>query len=190
VRELFCAPSLLSHHVNPVLLELQARKLADFGDEYEDLAQVSGVDIFGDPIIVIDGGKVNASSEEAFVSTVFYLLALAKESVDDDESFSVAYCDDNVNDKTPSSDWLRGAYTLIPKHLRKNIMHLFCVNSSQSLRMCVLKFQMNCCALRSSFSHCDLHIPQVLLVCKHVRVVKICPKSCTHSGHSRSSRIH
>ncbi len=124
--------------MNFVLSELQARKLADFGEEYEDLAQVSGIDIFGDPIIVIDGGKLNASSEEAFVSTVFYLLALAKENINDDESFSVAYCDDDLNHKMPSSDWLRGAYSLIPKYLRKNIKHLFCINSSQSLRMCAL----------------------------------------------------
>jgi hypothetical protein len=119
------------------LSELQSRTLADFGDQYEELAQVSGIDIFGDPIIVIDGSKVDTTSEEAFVSTLFYLLALAKENVNDDESFSVAYCDDDLNDKTPSSDWLRGAYTMIPKHLRKNIKHLFCINSSQSLRMWV-----------------------------------------------------
>jgi hypothetical protein len=114
---------------------LKARKLADFGEEFNDVAQISGIDIFGDPVVVIDGGKVNASSEEAFVSIVFYLLALARENIDDHELFSVAYCDDAENDRTPSSDWLRGAYSLIPKHLRKNIKHLFCINSSQSLRM-------------------------------------------------------
>jgi hypothetical protein len=115
----------------------------DFGDEYNDLAQISGADIFGDPIIVVDSSKVDASSEEAFVATVFYLLALARENIDDHESFSVAYCDDAENDKTPSSDWLRGAYTLIPKHLRKNMKHLFCINSSQSLRMWVNKFSIS-----------------------------------------------
>jgi hypothetical protein len=122
------------------LSELADRGLADFGDEFDDIAQVSGVDIFGDPIIVVDGSKINTSSEDAFVSCVFYLLALARESIDQDESFSIAYCDDVENDKTPSSDWLRAAYSLIPKHFRKNIKHMFCINSTQSLRMCVCFF--------------------------------------------------
>ena len=66
---------------------MKALKLVDFGDEYNDLAQISGADIFGDPIIVVDSSKVDASSEEAFVTTVFYLLALARENIDDHESF-------------------------------------------------------------------------------------------------------
>ena len=118
-----------------VLLVLKARKLADFGEEFDEIAQISGIDIFGDPVVVIDGSKVDASSVEAFVSSVYDLMALARENIDENETFSVAYCDDAENDKTPSSDWLRGAYALIPKHLRKNMKHLFCINSSQSLRM-------------------------------------------------------
>jgi len=114
---------------------LKRRSLAGFGNDFDELAQVSGIDIFGDPVLVIDGSKIRSSSEDAFVSTVFYLLALARENMNEDEAFSVVYCDDAQEDKTPSLDWLRGAYTLIPKHLRKNIKHLFCVNSTQNLRM-------------------------------------------------------
>ena len=117
------------------LSDLKRRSVADFGDDFDELAEVSGVDIFGDPVLVIDGSKIGASSEDAFISTVFYLLALARENINTDETFSVVYCDDAQDDKTPSLDWLRGAYSLIPKHLRKNIKHLFCVNSTQSLRM-------------------------------------------------------
>jgi hypothetical protein len=175
-------------YVNPIFSELQSRKLADFGDEFDDLAQVSGIDIFGDPVIVIDGGKVNSSSEEAFISAIFYLLALAKENVNDDESFSVAYCDDDLNDKTPSSDWLRGAYNMIPKYLRKNIKHLFCINSSQSLRMCGL-ICLCCGRIQHALCIVTFCLPQVFLVCKHVCVCKICPKNCSHTGHRRFSRI-
>jgi hypothetical protein len=134
--QFFCVVTSLRFPAHaPPPSDLKRRSLAGFGNDFDELAQVSGIDIFGDPVLVIDGSKIRSSSEDAFVSTVFYLLALARENMNEDEAFSVVYCDDAQEDKTPSLDWLRGAYTLIPKHLRKNIKHLFCVNSTQNLRM-------------------------------------------------------
>jgi hypothetical protein len=118
-----------------VFAELQARKASDFGADFDDFAKLSGSDVFSNAVIVIDSSKMDSSSLEAFVARVMFLLALAKENISHNDTFSVVYCDSPRDGSVPSTEWLRGAYALVPKHLRKNIKQLYCVNSSQSLKM-------------------------------------------------------
>lgn len=104
-------------------------------------AYLAGKDLSGQPVLVVVGSKVPASSDpKAMNELLLYLVTLVDQI--SNEGYTILYCNTNAQAKNrPQFDWMRAAYDQLPRRFKKNVKNVYVLHPNFALKSLTFFFK-------------------------------------------------